>query len=781
MLKILDRYLIREMLLPLFLGLVLFTFILEIPPILQEGEQLIARGVAWSVVVRVLLTLLPQALAVTIPMAVLIGILIGLGRISADREYVAIQACGISLYRLLRPIGLLAVTGTLATLYVMIVALPNANQSFREITFNAVAARVASAVKPRTFFEELPNHVLYVRDVRPDGSWREVFLADSSRPDRTTVYLAKAGRLLIDREHHLVQILLEHGTWHATRVDKPEVYEGTAFETIALRLDPQTVFPRPPSKGVPEMTIAELRRSIAAAAAAGQPPYGQIFMIQQKFSIPAACLVLAIVGLALGASARKDGKLASFVLGFCVIFVYYVLLWTARAVAIGSGILPALAPWVPNIVLGAAGIVLLLWRARAADQPIRISLPAFWRGGSPAHAVADGDATRRPRIVLVVRVPHVDLPRPRLLDLYLAGQYLRVFLLGLASLLGIFYIATFMDLADKLFRGSATTALLLRYFYFATPQYVYYIVPMSVLVATLVTIGLMTKNSELIVMRACGISLYRTAVPLVLFAIAASALLFGLQENVLASANREADRLNRVIRGFPPQFAGLTGQRWLVGRNGDLYHYDLFDPTRNRFTRLETYHLDSEQWRLVQMTSAARAQLVREPGADGRPVLGWRAEEGWTRDFPAGNSTARITYEPFASRHMALEPPAFFKSMEPDAEQMTYGQLKRYVARLNATGAYAVPYVVALERKVAFPFVTVIMTLLAVPFAVTTGRRGALYGVGIGIVLAIVYWITLSVLAALGSAGVLAPTLAAWAPNVLFGAAALYMILTVRT
>jgi lipopolysaccharide export LptBFGC system permease protein LptF len=100
---------------------------------------------------------------------------------------------------------------------------------------------------------------------------------------------------------------------------------------------------------------------------------------------------------------------------------------------------------------------------------------------------------------------------------------------------------------------------------------------------------------------------------------------------------------------------------------------------------------------------------------------------------------------------------------------------------LRASGFRVVPYMVQLQRKVAFPFITLIMTLLAVPFAVTTGRRGALYGIGIGIVLAITYWTMQSVFAAVGAGGVISPVLAAWAPNILFGAAAVYMMLTVRT
>src|SRR5438034_10504513 len=112
---------------------------------------------------------------------------------------------------------------------------------------------------------------------------------------------------------------------------------------------------------------------------------------------------------------------------------------------------------------------------------------------------------------------------------------------------------------------------------------------------------------------------------------------------------------------------------------------------------------------------------------------------------------------------------------------MTYGELQRYVTELQTSGYYVINYLVQLHRKVAFPFVTVVMTLLAVPFAVTTGRRGALYGIGIGIVMAITYWITLSIFAAMGAGGLIAPILAAWAPNILFGAAAVYLILTVRT
>src|SRR5262245_49117780 len=159
MLRIFDRYLVREILVPFFLALVVLTFILLMPPILENAQQLIAKGVDFPTIARILLTLMPQALSVTIPMALLYGILMGLGRLSADREFVALQACGVSIFRALRPIAMLAVLAFAADQYVMLVALPNANQTFREITFNVVATKAATDVKPRTFYQGFDKRV----------------------------------------------------------------------------------------------------------------------------------------------------------------------------------------------------------------------------------------------------------------------------------------------------------------------------------------------------------------------------------------------------------------------------------------------------------------------------------------------------------------------------------------------------------------------------------------------------------------------------------------------
>src|SRR5918996_5145089 len=157
--RIIDRYVIREVLWPFVIGLVVFTFLLIIPYLIKLAEDLIAKGVSSVVIVQLMVMLLPYALSLTIPMSLLIGLLVAFGRFSADREFVAMQACGVSLMRLVGPVGLLSLLAWAATSYVLLVAVPDANQRFREITFAIVAERAEGEVRPRVFYQDFPDVV----------------------------------------------------------------------------------------------------------------------------------------------------------------------------------------------------------------------------------------------------------------------------------------------------------------------------------------------------------------------------------------------------------------------------------------------------------------------------------------------------------------------------------------------------------------------------------------------------------------------------------------------
>ncbi len=798
--KILDRYLIREIIPPAFLALIIFTFLLLIPPVMEELQALVAKGVSFGVAMHMLVMLIPQSLGLTIPMSLLVGTLIGLGRMSGDREAVALLACGVSPYRLLRPLGFLAGLAGAAHLWVMLDAIPDANQKFRELTYSVVSQQMENDVRPQLFFTNFPGWVIYVRDLPKSGGWRDVLIADTSQPDKPVLYMAHEGRLFLNREQQTVALVLKDGTQYSNRSADGQDIETYRFEKdLTIKLDPNTVFPNfQLMRGINELTIAQLDEQIATKQKAGLAVHQEEMAIQQKFSFPAACAVFAIIGLALGMTVAREGKVAGFVVGIAVIFSYYILLYLAEAVTKGyysgdgGGLQPLyvaqLARWFPNIVLLPFGIVALIWRARWAEGrlPFRsvvrlVERVNAWierrRAADDASASAasangprmtDGRGQRKRGIVIVVRVPRLSWLLPNILDRYIAAMYLRAAALSFAALLGIFYIATFIDLSDKLFKGQATTSKMLHLLMLKTPQFVYFVIPMAALLSVLVTFGLLSRTNELSVMKACGISLYRITVPLIVLGLAWSTVLYGLEQQVMARANERGEELEAQIRGRPPRIANPLNRQWLIARDGAIYHYTYFDPRPKAIQHLVVYRPAANRWALDSLVSAPTAVYTNGQ---------WIGMRGWMQDF----TKPRNRWTPFAQRTLPLEPPDYFETEQPVADMMTVPQLKRYIDDQESSGFNVTPERVELQKKFAFPFATIVMTLLAIPFGLTTGKRGALYGIGIGIVLAVTYWIVGSGFAAIGKAGLLGPVMAGWAPNVLAAGSAAYLLLTART
>lgn len=813
----LDRYIIRETLAPFALTLLILTFVLQIPTIMEVAEKLLAKGVDLPTIGRILLTLLPMSVAITIPVSLLVGLLMALGRLSGDREAVAMQACGVSLYRMGRPVMALALVATAVTAWVMIEALPRGNRNYRDIIYSVIQAKAESDIQPRVFFTDFPNLVLYVRDVPPETrGWQQVFLADSRNPSAPQLLTASRGHFVLEPEARRVDLILEDGVVHQSRPDNPQQYELQQFDSLTVQLDPEAVFPRQGlTPGDNEMTIPQLRTKAREMREQGLSPHNPIMAIHRKYSIPVACLVFAVLALGLGVTHRKDGKSSSFVIAIGVVLVYYFVMYVSEALAKGQRVPPELAMWVPNIVLGIAGLGLLVFRAQGRELPafsLAVPVPGWlarwWPGvgsatadatdateaGPPvAASIVDTGApgpgnrparrvsasgTARPtppnRVVIVIRLPRGVLPAFTLLDRYIAKTYLRVFAVTFVGMLALFYIGLFTDYSEYLFKNAVSGATMLRFFAYSTPQYMYYVTALATLVGGLVTIGLFTRSSELTVLEACGVSLYRAGVPLIVCGVLWSLLLFGMEQSVLAPANRQAEMLRSYIRSGTPRTFDPMSRQWMAGSDDRLYHYGRFDPTARRLDELQVYDFDASGWNLERRIYG-RLVTWREGST-------WDASQGWTRAFTTGNTVD--DFQLFATRELTLEPPEYFGVEEPEAAQagrLKLGQLRDHIGELRQAGYDTTALNVALHRKVAFPFITVIMTLIAIPFGVTTGRKGTLFGIGLGIVLAIAYWVMQSLFAAIGTAGLLSPALAAWAPNILFAAVAAYLLLTVRT
>ena len=199
--RILDRYVMREVLPPTSLGLLVFTFILLINDIPRLLGLLVSRSADFTTIIRVFLNLLPSILAVTIPMAFLLGVLLAFGRLASDSEIVALRAVGVSPLRLLVPVLVLSGAAGFVTFYINAVVLPAANQAHRELVFSLVVSHARTVIRPRVFTDDLvPGMVLYVSDIAADsGEWRNVLVHDGRVSLSPKLLLAKTGRLIIDK------------------------------------------------------------------------------------------------------------------------------------------------------------------------------------------------------------------------------------------------------------------------------------------------------------------------------------------------------------------------------------------------------------------------------------------------------------------------------------------------------------------------------------------------------------------------------------------------------
>jgi LPS export ABC transporter permease LptG len=580
-------------------------------------------------------------------------------------------------------------------------------------------------------------------------------MADWRPGQPRSVYVARRGGVIVDRTRETVQLVLEDGFQHTPDQDASKLFR---FSRVELRVNADTLFAKGgQAKTEHEMSVAELRKKIGEHEAAGISTHNQRLAIYQKFSIPVACIVFGVIGLALGATNRRDGALGSFGLGIAVVFAYYIPLFLFPQMMKGGYVTPWLAAWLPNLLLGAFALVLFIWRDRVADQPLRL----------PGFLTRPTRSERRPTVIRATPL--------RLLDHYIASTFVRVLFLTFFASIAVFYISTFIDLSDKMFKGTAPWYAIFEYLAYFTPQIAYFTLPLSVLIATLVTVGLLTASNELTVMKACGVSLYRATLPMLLSSAVVGGLLFALDATILGPANRHAETLRNAMRGFGE--IHFLNQPWMLGDDGAIYNIRGFDRNRHEFSEINIWKVDPAMSRLIEQTFADRAVYVGDrPGAS--PAT-WRLQNGWTRNFDASGRLAN--YKTFPADERQLEKAAYFAKEPPDARFMTFRELQRDTERLAASGLDVLDQQVALARKVAFPFVTVIMTLIAIPFAVTIGRSGTMAGIGVGVALALGYWGAISISVAFGAGGALSPVLAAWAPNLLFGAGAAYLLFTVRT
>jgi LPS export ABC transporter permease LptF/LPS export ABC transporter permease LptG len=786
---LLSRSIFREVSKSALFGAVLFTFVL----FLQRAGKLFAilvRSSAPPATVAQLFALaIPFTLTFTVPLGVLVGVLLALSRMSSDGEIIAMRACGVPSSKVIAPVLGFATLAMLATATASLWFTPFATWRTYKMLNQLASAELTSEVQPQVFDEGFPNRIIYISDVTPGAvnRWRNVFIADTTpaeeqkktdhdRGQGPTVTVAAHAIAVPDVAKNQIQLSLQDGATYDVGKD-PADYYTTSAPTGAQVLEatkPSDIH----GKGYTEMDTLPLYRLAYHDKKLDPDCVLQARIeLHYRLALPPACFLLALVGIPLGISSRKGGKSGAFVLTVALAFVYWMGLIAAQGLAKQRALPVGIAMWIPNAIFAVVGLILLTQLERPGDRDLMAVVSAWigtaWarlRGTMPLAAAQLRARRRAWRMFLA----------PQVVDSYVLKSFLFWFALLLIGFVLMTHVYTFFDLLSDIVKNHIRMFRVFTYLFFLTPQLIFDSAPISVLVAVLITFGVLSKHNEITAMKASGVSLYRLAVPVLGAALLMSGGLFAFAHYYVPDANRRQDAIRKEIKGKAVQTYLHPDRHWVFdpGSNNDprvfYFRYNI-DGEQKVMWGPQVFELDPTDFRVQRHISAEKARW--EPA-----LHTWIFENGWSRQDPGGRHEQFKNFAGQATTFQEIyERPDYFLQEVLQDQQMNYQQLAAYIRDLKRSGIDTITLQVSFYRKFALPLFALVMALIAVPFAFLTGNRGAMAGVGVSFAIAIAYWAIGRLFEQLGDVNLLPAVIAAWSPDVLFATAGMYFFTRMRT
>ena len=771
--RILTRYILGEVISHAAIGAAVFTFVIFLRDLERILELVVRASAPLPSVAELFFFTIPTALTLTIPMGVLVGILIGLSRLAADSEVTAMRASGIGVGAFVRIIAIFVFAAWTVALVNNTQWAPRSAAALDNLQDRLKASQVSFEVQPRVFYEGFKNTVLYVQDVTSmEGTavWRGVFLADISNPASPRIIVAQEGLAVAEGAQRL-HLHLTSGQQHETDPKEADKYSITTFAATDIPIE----LGASEAQGPEPVPAAEIptRELQGAAAKAKDPTQARLYMIEfhRRLALPVAVIVLALVGIPLGLSSKKGGKSTGVVLTIVLVFLYYFISLFGVSLARQGKLPVGLGVWLADILFLVGGLA-LLWRV----DRMPLELGSVRQAAVAARnflSVRHNAWGERRTAQRAARKRIFSVPFPQILDEYILRDFAAYLAMILSTFLVLMLVFTFFELLGDIVRNHIPLAIVGEYLLNVSPYLIYRTTPLCMLLAVLITLGLMQKANEITAMKASGISIYRVVVPVLFIAVIIAGGLFTVDQLYLPRANRRQDALRNRIKGNPPQTYMRPDHRWILGEHSTIYYYDFFDGDRNQFASISAFEFSPKTLQITGRIHARRAHWEE-------PLQNWVYEQGWVRGF---RGPAIEDFHPFEVSTFARlnEPPGYFKKEVKQSSEMSYGELRRYIEDLQRSGFDVVRLKVQLEEKVAFPLVTFVMAVLAVPFSLSAGKRGPLAGIATAVGIASVYLVISSLFEAMGNLSQLPPSLAAWSPDVLFGLVGGYLVLKVPT
>ena len=760
MLKSFDKYILKEVGSPFLVGLFVYTLTLLINNILLLSNALISRGASYFTIFKIFVFLIPDILTFTIPMSTLMGVLAGFSRMSSDSEIIAFRTMGINNKRLLKPVIIFSLlTWATTTILTMFIA-PETNFRLSKEIQKVFMAKTIKNIKPGIFYRNFPGYILYFKDIdQRSNEWKDVFLYSFNNSDYDTVITADRGLFLQDKKSLKTSIVLKNAYVHTFKRNPPkkqkmgDVYSISHYEY--LKENVKDFIRIKQSRRSTQLIITDLIKK------KNQFPKNILYQIefQRKFTLPFACIALAFLGLPLGLSTKKGGKISGFIISLAIIFIYYTIITTMRNIVLKKILPPFIGMWLPNLFLISIGVFLYIYSSQEKSinydkliQPLT----------SLINHIKSFSSTK------IKKNHKIKFRIVKILDWYIIKKILLTFLMVFISLLMVFYIINIIELIDDIIENKVAFFYIFKYIYYNTPNIIGFIIPVSMLTSVLLAYSVMSKNNEIIAVKVSGISLYRLTLPAIFLGLIFSLFSFYLQENITPDYNKKARETLNIIRNIKINTEIEYRENWAIDNLSNIYFYNAFLKEKNKYLKFNVLVMDEN----FEVKERIYADFGKKK-SENQLIL----QNGFIRKLK--NNTS-IDYKRFKSMLINFDE-SIFKRKITRSEFMNISDIKKYIKYLKKRSADTRRYEAEIYHKYAFPFTTLIMVLIAIPFSFSMGKKGALFGIGIAVGISMLFWSITGIFNSMGTSGLISPFLSGFTPVFLFAIISLYLYLSIKT
>ncbi len=754
---LISRYVLQAVLPYFFFSWLLLSVILFAQQASRFSDLLFNTALPSSLLWQLTIALIPNVIAFTCPIAILVGVIIGLSRMQGDSEMVAIRAAGVGNFQISLPMILLGIALSSFAFFINLKGVPFAAQIVRQVALKAALYKLESPIEPGVFNTEINNLTIFVYKGNIEkGIWENLFIfQNDDKNEQVRLITSKEGR--IDTTGDDTEIVLKNAfvtTFESDNKNKVVSERINDFRLVVQTKRGELIEKLSKTKETPEeLGLIELAEYVETLS--GSEKTEAQILLQRRLLLSITPLIFALLGTALVAKFNRGGRGFGVFLSLVSLIIYYLLTLLGEQLARTGSINVLTAGIIPLFT----SIFAIIWLFVSQRLIItrNFSIKSFL-GSNINEKTKDKIASKNSYIDFTTGI----------LDFDLIWNLVKNYIFTLSFLTAIFVIFTAFELWKFAGTFENGVQLLLTYLLFLIPFIYIQLSPSALMIATLTTYIIKSRQNEIVTWTAAGLSVYRLILPCFVLMIFIGGINFGIQELILSQANRKQDSVRDQIRSRNI-LNNQKGNIWLANKNR-IYTFEKIDESdneKNIVKKLVIYEFGNENRELKSILKVNEAvwqnNKIKFLNKAEKTIL----KDGQVNTQFTTDREITEDYNPFEEK---ITKPSHLNIAETIIKIRTSESLieKR-------------TYSISLQKKYATLFLPLIIILFTTPFALSIGRKGNVITIGYAIAVWLLFMGVTNTFEQFGQSGYLTPTFAIWSPLILFTIIGIFLLTKVKT